>query len=422
MDTIQQLRGTKDILPKEIEVWQYIYNIAYQTLITSNYCEIRTPILEQTSLFKRSIGDDTDIVNKEMYSFQDQGKRNITLRPEGTASIARAFINNKLYNEKNIQRLWYLGPMFRYERPQKGRQRQFHQLGIECIGSYEPIADAEVIRIATKLLKKLHCTDYTLEINCIGNFEERHQYKEKLLEYLITYHNSLDEDSQKRLHTNPLRILDSKNTNTQEILSQAPKLKSYLSEKSRKHFEQLCQYLEYSDITYTINDYLIRGLDYYNNTAFEIKTNLLGQQNTICGGGRYDDLIQQIGGPKTPAVGWAIGIERLIMLTQKNLKYKRPQPIYLAIQGNEAKKNIWYIISLLEKYNIAFKLDLSNNNFNKQIKTANKNHAEICFIIGENEANNNYITIKWLNTGLQKYIKYNDMENYLAYIKKFITT
>ena len=417
---IQALRGTKDILPDEIETWHYIYQQAQHILDLSNYEEIRTPLMEHTSLFERSIGNNTDIINKEMYSFIDQGSRNITLRPEGTASIARAFISNKMHHKKKIQRLWYLGPMFRYERPQQGRQRQFHQLGIECLGSNNPLADAEVIRLAILILKSLEYETYSLEINSIGNAKERHQYKEKLVDYLEPYMQDLDIDSQKRLYTNPLRILDTKDYQTQEILSQGPKLQSYLNKDSLKHFHQLCQHLHDLHIKFSINHYLVRGLDYYNYTAFEIKNNFLGQQNTICGGGRYDQLIEQLGGPRTPAVGWAIGIERLILTIANTIKNNKNTPIYIAIQGSKAYGNIWHILQILEQHNIRFELDLSNLSFYKQIKKANALKSEICLIIGDQEIEQHSIIIKWLNTGKQKNIDISQLSNYLYYIKKYL--
>nr|YP_010618785.1 Histidine-tRNA ligase [Rhodomelopsis africana]WAX02798.1 Histidine-tRNA ligase [Rhodomelopsis africana] len=418
---MQPLRGTKDILPNEIQTWQAIHTIANNILNIHNYQEIRTPIIENTELFERSIGNFTDIVNKEMYSFYDQGKRNITLRPEGTASIARAFITNKLYNEKSINRLWYLGPMFRYERPQKGRQRQFHQLGIECIGSNMPIADIEVIKLATDILKQIECKEqYSLEINSIGNLQERERYKVDLVEYLKKYKHELDTESKNRISKNPLRILDSKYIKTQEILKNAPKLKEYLSNTSLEHFEIICENLTYLKIKYKINNYLVRGLDYYNYTAFEIKTNNLNQQNTICGGGRYDNLIEQLGGPKIPAVGWAIGLERLIILMQENLNQKiKKNRIYLAVQNLQTSDILWDIIHILQEYQIKFELDLSNNNLTKQIKKANQLKAQICFIIGENEIKNRSITIKWLQTRTQQTIKLSNLRKYIKYLKTF---
>nr|YP_010196661.1 histidine-tRNA ligase [Gracilaria cervicornis]UAD84058.1 histidine-tRNA ligase [Gracilaria cervicornis] len=403
---MQPLRGTKDILPHQIIYWQYIYNKASAILSLHNYSEIRTPIIESTNLFQRTIGKETDIINKEMYTFMDQSKRNITLRPEATASIARAFVSNKLYQHK-LQKLWYLGPMFRYERPQSGRQRQFHQLGIECLGSLSPMADAEVIHLASKLLCQLQLKDYILELNSIGSLEERQAYKIDLVEYLLQYKNDLDEDSQNRLYSNPLRILDSKNIKTQEILQYAPNLNKYLNKTSTEHFYLVCTHLNNLDIPYKINHKLVRGLDYYNQTTFEIKTNSQDRQNTICGGGRYDNLIEQIGGPKTPAVGWAIGLERLLTIIEQELILsEQPINVYIATQGLEAQKKIWEIIQNLEKENIKFELDLSNTSFQKQIKRASKLGAKFCIILGDQEINDNCITTKKLDEHKQCTISY----------------
>nr|YP_010619949.1 Histidine-tRNA ligase [Symphyocladia marchantioides]WAX03962.1 Histidine-tRNA ligase [Symphyocladia marchantioides] len=417
---MQPLRGTKDILPDEIQTWQSIYKIAHDILNIHNYKEVRTPIIENTDLFERSIGNFTDIVNKEMYSFNDQGERNITLRPEGTASIARAYITNKLYTQKSINRLWYLGPMFRYERPQKGRQRQFHQLGIECIGSDMPIADIEVIKLAIDILKKIECSnEYLLEINSIGNLNEREIYKLDLVKYLEKYEHEIDIDSKKRIYKNPLRILDSKNLKTQEILQNGPKLKEYLGKDSLKHFNTICNHLQYLNIKYEINNYLVRGLDYYNYTAFEIKTKNLNQQNTICGGGRYDNLIEQLGGPCIPAVGWAIGLERLIILIQKSLSQKVEQNIiYIAIHNSYKVDIIWDIIHILQEYKLGFELDLSNNNLSRQIRKANQLKAKICLIIGEHEIRDKSITIKWLQTRTQQTIRLSNFKKYIQYLKK----
>ncbi|KAI0556406.1 syh (chloroplast) [Gracilaria domingensis] len=403
---MQPLRGTKDILPNEIIYWQHIYNKASALLSLHNYSEIRTPIIESTNLFQRTIGEETDILNKEMYTFTDQSNRNITLRPEGTASIARAFVNNKLYQNK-LQKLWYLGPMFRYERPQSGRQRQFHQIGIECIGSLSPMADAEVIHLANELLYQLELKDYILEINSIGSLEERQIYKRDLVKYLLQYKKDLDKDSQNRLYSNPLRILDSKNIKTQEILNYAPNLSKYLNKASAEHFHLVCKHLENLSIPYTINHKLVRGLDYYNQTTFEMKTNSQDRQNTICGGGRYDNLIEQLGGPKTPAVGWAIGLERLLQIIEQELILsQQPINVYIATQGLEAQKKIWKIIQNLEKENIKFELDLSNTSFQKQIKRASKLGAKFCIILGDQEINNNCITTRKLDEHKQYTISY----------------
>ena len=409
---MQPLRGTKDILPDENILWQDIRQIITPILSNSNYHEITTPIIEKTELFNRSIGQGTDIINKEMYSFNDQGNRNITLRPEGTASIARAFISNKMYNLNAINRLWYLGPMFRYERPQNGRQRQFHQLGIECIGSNNPIADVEVIRLATKILSKLKYNKYQLEINSIGKKEEREIYKTLLINYLQKYINDLDKDSQIRIHTNPLRILDSKCNKTQEIVNHGPKLISCLTSESREYFDNVCELLESLAIPYNINHNLVRGLDYYNDTAFEIKTQELGSQDTICGGGRYDSLIQKLGGPNTPSVGWAIGLERLLILIKNHFTSINNTPqIYLINQNLNTQKYMWKIINVLEDKNIKFELDLSFTNFSKKLKKAYKSGAQKCIIIGEHEVNTQTITIKDLKS------KYQDVINLEMFIQ-----
>jgi len=392
---MQPLRGTKDILPDEIAIWQHIYKKIYNLLLLSDYHEIRTPIIENTNLFERSIGEGTDIINKEMYSFKDQGKRNITLRPEGTASVARSFISNKLYAQKGIHRLWYLGPMFRYERPQSGRQRQFHQLGIECIGSYSPIADVEVIRLADKVLQSFNINNYTIQLNSIGNLEERNHYTDDLIKYLNNYLNDLDEDSKKRIKTNPLRILDSKNKKTQEILNDAPKLLSYLKIDSIKHFKNICELLDSINIKYQINHKLVRGLDYYNYTAFEITTDSLGSQDTLCGGGRYDSLIQQLGGPSTPSVGWAIGLERLILMNNNLIEQNLYSThVYIINENIKTQRYTWQVIEILENNKITFELDLSETNMQKKINKAYKSNALICLIIGEEELEYNTITFK----------------------------
>nr|YP_009257628.1 histidine tRNA synthetase [Coeloseira compressa]ANH09711.1 histidine tRNA synthetase [Coeloseira compressa] len=419
---MQALRGTKDILPDDIIFWQHIYEQSLAILTLSNYQEIRTPIIESTSLFERSIGTETDIVNKEMYTFNDQGKRSITLRPEGTACIVRALINNQLYKHNSINRLWYFGPMFRYERPQSGRQRQFHQLGIECIGNSDATADTEVIRLAYKLISMLGCKNFRLEINSIGNPEERALYEQELSQFLLKYKDGFNEDEKKRLRRNPLRILDSKNEKIQEILNFAPKINQYLHFNSLNHFENLCTHLNILKIPYTINSKLVRGLDYYNYTAFEIKSDELGSQNTICGGGRYDQLIQQLGGPNIPSVGWAIGIERLLLLIKKNINIKKKDPlVYIITQGSQAKKNIWQFIEILETHKISFELNFKDINFNKQIKKAYKLGAKVCLILGEEEIAKETIRIKCLLTNYDKNVQPDQLITKLEYLLQPLT-
>jgi histidyl-tRNA synthetase len=415
---MQSIRGMYDILPEEVKYWQYIYLAAIETFEIASYQEIRTPLLENTALFNRSIGENTDIINKEMYTFKDRGNRDLTLRPEGTASIARAVIEHNLCNNHQMQRLWYLAPMFRYERPQHGRQRQFHQLGIECIGSYNAMADAETIYLAQYFLNKLQCTEYSIEINSIGSIKDRSRYKLDLQKYLIPYIDDLDQESQTRLFNNTIRILDSKSQKTQEILNYAPKLINYLEKSTLEHFEEVTDYLDSLQIQYTINTKIVRGLDYYNKTAFEIKSPLQGTQDTICGGGRYDNLIEQIGGPQIPAVGWAIGMERLLLIAKDQIKIQsQPLYYYIATEGYEAKKYILQIIPSLQKYQIKFEIDFTNSNFQKQLKRANKKRAIMCLLISSYEVENNRITIKWLQQYQQQSYHIKDFLDNLKNIK-----
>lgn len=411
---MQTIRGTKDILPNEITAWQDLYFKALKLFTLYNYHEIRTPIIENTEVFLRSVGDSTDIINKEMYRFQDQGQRDISLRPEGTACIARAIASNKLYTMNPFQRLWYMGPMFRYERPQYGRQRQFHQLGIECIGSEYPIADVEVISIAYNLLNQLQCSNYKIKINSLGTAEERKKYKIAFTNFLVNYKSDLDDDSKKRLYTNPLRILDSKNIKTQEVIQDAPCMSKYLQEESKQHFEIVLECLHTLNIPYEINTKLVRGLDYYNHTTFEIINNDSEYQNTICGGGRYSNLVKEFGGPDMPGVGWAIGIERLLMTTNQKQNHKYTDIRFdILAEGIDGQKKSCDLSKLLAENNIMFNLNLSNQNLNKRIKKAIQNKSIGCIIIGNYEIQNSTITIKWLNKHYQETIDYSLIITYL---------
>jgi histidyl-tRNA synthetase len=341
------------------------------------------------------------------------------LRPEGTASIARAIIQHGLCNNHQIQRLWYLAPMFRYERPQYGRQRQFHQLGIECIGSYSAMADAEIIYLAQYFLNKLQCSNYSIEINSIGSIKDRSQYKLDLQKYLIPYIEDLDEESRTRLFNNTIKILDSKSDKTQEILNYAPKLINYLGKSTLEHFEEVTDYLDGLQIKYKINTKIVRGLDYYNKTAFEIKSHLLGTQGTICGGGRYDNLIEQIGGPQIPAVGWAIGVERLLLIAKQQIEIQsQPLHYYIASEGHEAKKYILQIVPSLQKHQITFEIDFTDSNLQKQLKRANKKKALMCLLISSYEVDSKSITIKWLQEYQQKNYHITDFLNNLKNIKQ----
>nr|YP_009541772.1 histidine tRNA synthetase [Neogoniolithon spectabile]AYR05981.1 histidine tRNA synthetase [Neogoniolithon spectabile] len=412
---MQTIRGTKDILPSDIYKWQELYLKAIEIFNIYDYLEIKTPIVETTDLFLRSVGNNTDIVSKEMYIFSDRGGRALTLRPEGTAPIARAIINNKLYLDNNIQKLWYMGPMFRYERPQSGRQRQFHQLGIECIGSNSPLAEVEVITIIKQILDTLRCQDYQIEINSIGNKEERIQYTKDLVNYMSEFEYDLDVTVRKRLLNNPLRLLDSKDPKIQSILNKAPILIDYLGKKSLKHFTAVCKYLDDLNITYKINHKLVRGLDYYNDTTFEITSKKLGGQNTICGGGRYNELINSLGGPNLPGVGCAIGIERLMIIRDKIDKISNDKKrVHVIIQSHKENQKGLEIITKLRSANILFHLELEDINIQKQIQKAIKNKALCCIIIGENEILNRTVTIKWLKGKFQETVQ---EEKIIEYIK-----
>lgn len=410
MGTIQALRGTRDILPEEVIYWQKVEAIAREILGKAAYQEIRTPIFEETSLFERGIGEATDVVGKEMYTFSDRGERSITLRPEGTAGVVRSFIENSLFAQGGVQRLWYTGPMFRYERPQAGRQRQFHQIGVEVLGSSDSRADVEVIAIATNILQSLGLKSLRLDINSLGNAEDRQQYRQALIDYLTPYKNELDADSQDRLTRNPLRILDSKDERTKEISLNAPSILDHLGSDSKRHFDQVLQLLTDLGVTYQLNPRLVRGLDYYTHTAFEIISDDLGAQATVCGGGRYDGLVAELGGPDTPAVGWAIGLERLIILLQKLQKTpNRLLDFYVVSRGEKAEPKALILGQKLRQAGFSVELDLSGSAFKKQFARADKSGAVGCLILGDEEAENQTVKLKWMATKEQQTVAQVDL-------------
>nr|YP_009370256.1 histidine tRNA synthetase [Bulboplastis apyrenoidosa]ARO90745.1 histidine tRNA synthetase [Bulboplastis apyrenoidosa] len=405
----QCLRGTKDLLYNDIFYWNLIENKAKQLFTTFNYEEIKTPIIENKALFEKGVGQFTDIVSKEMYTFQDKKSRDITLRPEGTASIVRAFIEHKVYANNKLQKWWYLGPMFRYERPQSGRQRQFHQLGLECIGSNDPLIDAEIISIAYKFLGSF-LDNYYLEINSIGEYNDRINYQNSLVEYLQYYEKDLDLDSQIKLKNNPIKILDSKDLQTQKILDKAPSLSNFINSESKNHFQKVCDCLDSLKIPYRVNTKLVRGLDYYNNTAFEIKTNDLNAQDTICGGGRYNELVQQLGGPATPAIGWAIGVERLMLLLQNQVKQIENIVDFYIITTNCVADN--YALSIgetLRQYGYRVEIDMTGTNLSKKLKKASQINTTASIILGESEVAEQSFTVKWMHTKTQEKSFLNDM-------------
>lgn len=396
MTTYQAIRGMVDILPEQTPLWQSMETAALEVLSGYGYAEIRLPIIETTGLFARSIGEVTDIVEKEMYTFNDRSEKSMTLRPEGTAGCVRAVVQHNL--AITPQKLWYTGPMFRYERPQKGRQRQFHQLGVEAFGVATPDQDAELIALCRQLWRRLGVDDaLTLEINCIGDSADRSKYREALVAYLSEHQESLDADSQRRLESNPLRILDSKDPGTQAVLEGAPSLPDYLEAATREEFETLLQYLAELDIAYTVNPRLVRGLDYYNKTVFEWTTTLLGAQSTVCGGGRYDGLVALFGGKHTPAAGFAVGLERLVLLMQAlDITVSHPVDLYVITADTAALAHALPRIDALrgEFPELEIVQHLGGGSFKSQFKRADKSGASLALIYGEAELAANTVTLK----------------------------
>ena len=407
---IQAIRGMNDYLPADTRVWQKIEATLKNILQGYGFSEIRTPIVEQTPLFRRAIGEVTDVVEKEMYTFNDRNEESLTLRPENTAGCVRAGIEHGLlYNQE--QRLWYLGPMFRYERPQKGRYRQFHQLGAEVFGLAGPDIDAEVILMTARWWRALGISEHvTLELNSIGSLDARANYRDALVAFLEQHKDKLDEDCKRRMYSNPLRVLDSKNQDIQALLNDAPALFDYLDAESREHFEGLCKLLDNAGIQYRVNQRLVRGLDYYNRTVFEWVTTELGSQGTVCAGGRYDGLVEQLGGRATPAVGFAMGMERMVLLVQEvNPEFTADTSVadvYLASFGENSQQAALLIAEKVrdELPTLRLMTNHGGGNFKKQLARADKQGAKIALILGEDEINNSQVTLKDLRTGEQETI------------------
>lgn len=398
---IQAIRGMNDCLPEQSGLWQWAENAIRQVVASYGYQEIRTPIVESTDLFKRSIGEVTDIVEKEMYSFADRNDDSLTLRPEGTASVVRAGNEHGLlYNQQ--QRLWYLGPMFRHERPQKGRYRQFHQFGVEVFGLPGPDIDVEVISLSARLWKKFGIADKVkLEINSLGSNQARAEYRAALVVFLREREAQLDEESLRRLATNPLRVLDSKNPKVQDAIQGAPSLLDYLDVESKQHFELLCERLDSLAIEYRVNPRLVRGLDYYNRTVFEWVTDSLGAQGTVCAGGRYDGLVEQLGGKATQGVGFAMGLERLVLMLQASgmaEKITPPVDVYVTAMGEDVEFYALQIAEDLRDELPALKVQshFGGGNFKKQMKRADKSAATIALVLGDSELQENKVSIKYL--------------------------
>lgn len=416
---IQAIRGMNDYLPEDTALWQRIEGTLKQVLGGYGYSEIRMPIVEQTPLFKRAIGEVTDVVEKEMYTFEDRNGESLTLRPEGTAGCVRAGIEHGLlYNQE--QRLWYIGPMFRYERPQKGRYRQFNQLGVEVFGLQGPDVDAELILLSARWWRALGIAEHvTLELNSIGSLEARANYRDALVAFLEQHKDKLDEDCKRRMYSNPLRVLDSKNPDVQALLNDAPALGDYLDEESREHFAGLCELLEQSGIPYTVNQRLVRGLDYYNRTVFEWVTSSLGAQGTVCAGGRYDGLVEQLGGRATPAVGFAMGLERLVLLVQAvNPDFKAPATVdaYMISSGAGTQSAAMQLAETLRDAMPALKVmtNYGGGNFKKQFARADKWGARVALVLGEDEVANLQVVVKDLQSGTQETLAQSELASRLA--------
>lgn len=421
MSQYRAIRGMADILPEETPLWQMLEQTARDVLMAHGYREIRTPIVESTDLFARSIGEVTDIVEKEMYTFLDRNDDSLSLRPEGTASTVRAMVQNGLLNAS--QRVWYLGPMFRYERPQKGRQRQFHQIGVEAFGIPSADQDAELLLLSRQWWRRLGIDDVlTLELNSIGSSEARHNYKAALVAYLEQHLDAIDDDSRRRLSTNPLRILDSKDADTQAVLTGAPSITDFLDDQSKAHRDRLAELLSRAGLSFVWNDRLVRGLDYYNDTVFEWTTDQLGAQSTVCGGGRYDGLVQQFGGKATPAAGFAAGLERLILLLQVlELQADEPTDLYV-VSADET--TLSHAMAETDRIRADYPglnvtQHLGGGSFKSQFKRADKSGAKWALIFGHDEVASGSVTIKPMRSdGEQETLSASELNEFLSRLEQ----
>ncbi len=401
---ITSVRGTKDILPEEIPIWDFIERTLKKVSKLFGFQEIRLPIFERTEVFQRSIGENTDVVNKEMYTFLDRGGNSITLRPELTASVARALIQNNLILENSALRLWYYGPLFRYERPQKGRLRQFHQYGAELIGSSQPEADVEIILLAVEIIKELGIKEYTLLLNSIGSSRSRQNYRKALVSYLNQHSSKLSKESQERLKRNPLRILDSKDPQDFDVIQNSPIIYEYLDKESTEHYETTKDLLKTNNIPFKENPFLVRGLDYYTHTVFEFQNNYLGAQDSFGGGGRYNELLAQFGARKNiPAIGFALGIERIILILESQSIKLSPEntKIFVAYNNQTYIPKVIELAHKLRQLGLSTIFDLQKNSLKSQLKEANKNLVDFAVLVCDEEVKSNSLSIKNMKDGSQ---------------------
>jgi histidyl-tRNA synthetase len=412
--SIKVPRGTADVLPGEVELWQYVEEKARDLCRRYNYLEIRTPIFEHTELFLRGVGETTDIVKKEMYTFTDKGDRSITLRPEGTASTVRAYVEHKMFgNPQQPTKLFYNGPMFRYERPQAGRMRQFTQFGVEAIGSKDPSIDAEVISLAIQLYKELGIKDLRLEINSVGCSECRPKHRDALIDHLKEVRDQLGAEDQERLEKNPMRVLDSKDPKTQELTKDAPSILEFLCDDCAPHLEMLQGYLAEMEIPFVVNPRMVRGLDYYTQTAFEIMVEGIGAIGTVCGGGRYNGLVEQIGGQDMPGIGFALSIERLLLALETQgveLPIKRNIDCYLVTLGEAAKNKSVPVVQKWREAGLRVEKDYLDRNIKPQMKAADRLGATFVVILGEDELSKNKVVLKDMTTGTQEELSFEEAQ------------
>jgi len=408
------LRGMSDILPPDTALWQRLEATARETFKRFGFDEIRTPIAEETALFERGVGEDTEVVGKEMYSFLDKGERNISLRPEGTAPVVRSYIEHAVHQREPISKWFYIGPMFRYERMKTGRYRQFHQLGAEVFGVAKPQQDAELIQLALEFLGRLGIVDVRLELSSLGNADCRRRFSEKTYAHFSSFRHVLSEDLQKTLERNPLRLLDSKEEAMAPLMASAPVLLDYLDEASREHFEELQRLLRLSDIDFVLNPRLVRGLDYYSRTAFEIvaQNPALGTASTICGGGRYDGLLEQLGGPSTPAVGFAMGLERLCLLMEAQPQPALQGPMLFLVDAGAADE-VWKLLARLRKAGVSAEADLRGGSVKSQLKRANKLNAQYCMVLGDDELKTGQAKLKDMHSGTEREVPLAELEGLL---------
>ena len=413
----ESIRGTRDILPEEAKKWQYLERVARDIFQKYGYEEVRTPIFEVTELFQRSIGEDTDIVTKEMYTFLDKKGRSLTLRPEGTAGIIRAVIENNLYRQKRIARLYYLGPMYRYERPQKGRQREFYQIGAELIGPDNPASDVEIITMVQDLFHVLGLKNLILYLNSVGCPRCRAEYRESLKDYFKDKIKTMCTDCQRRYPLNPMRILDCKEKEDRIYIEKSPKISDYLCPECREQFEKVKEYLNFLKIDYSLDPYMVRGLDYYTKAAFEIKYEGLGAQDTLAAGGRYDRLVRDLGGPDLPAVGFALGVERVLEAVDRekiSLPSSGQTDVYVAALGEEALKESIKLMRELRQENLKVLNDFNPTSLKAQLRQADKWRAKFALIIGQEELSEKRAIVRNMKTGGQEIVPFSELKKYLV--------